>query len=190
MSENRTCKIRITAKSECLSIPVMRWGCMRNQNPNIFCLEFGRRTSLDCYRYKKKFIYKMVLFFVLRFTSESWTKMFWFWTDLDNSTYGNGTKVDCPKSEHVRILDIDCTRLSNNAVCWICYGNALEKDLGTSKWPNLLFYSYSIQLTSENGTFGLENRTKFGSDFRRFFVLFLFIFFSRDHFINKKKTFI
>ena len=33
------------------------------------------------------------------------------------------------------------TRLNNDEVRLICYENGLELDLGTSEWPNLLFYS-------------------------------------------------
>ena len=38
------------------------------------------------------------------------------------------------------------TRLINNKVCLICYENGLELDLGTSEWPNLLFYSCCIPM--------------------------------------------
>ena len=38
------------------------------------------------------------------------------------------------------------TRLINDKVCLICYENGLELDLGTSEWPNLLFYSCCIPM--------------------------------------------
>ena len=49
-------------------------------------------------------------------------KMFRFWTGLDNQMFGNGAKVDRPKSEHVQISDIDCIKkikINTTRLLWL-----------------------------------------------------------------------
>ena len=109
-SENRN-----TLKSELFGVPISEAIFCPKSKQN--CSDFGLKSSLDHFRYKKKNYLKngpafcpncRRLDFKCLKTSEIQTKSIGFWMDFYNRTFGNGTIILVPKSEHIRISDFDC----------------------------------------------------------------------------------